>query len=263
MKLITWNLNSMRARLDRLLKLLERHRPDAVCLQELKLSDAEFPDVEIRAAGYHAAWRGQKTYNGVAILGRDPPLDVERDFADGEDDPQARFLAATVSGIRILCAYVPNGQEVGSPAFTYKLQWLDRLRAYLDRCCDPAQLLALCGDMNVAPEPRDVYDPAAWEGQILFHPEERAALSRVAAWGLVDAFRLQHPEPGLYSWWDYRMLAFPKNRGLRIDHVLVTRPLAERCTAAAIDRAERKGEKPSDHAPVVVQFGESADPPKR
>jgi exodeoxyribonuclease-3 len=173
---------------------------------------------------------------------------------DGEDDPQARLVAATVGGVRVLSAYVPNGQEVGSPAFAYKLRWLERLRAYLERHADPGQPLAICGDFNVAPEDRDVHDPAAWEGQVLCHPDERAALSRLASWGLTDAFRLQHSEGGLYSWWDYRMLAFAKNLGLRIDLVLVTAPLARRCSAAEIDRAERKGKQASDHAPVLVTF---------
>jgi exodeoxyribonuclease-3 len=254
MRLVTWNVNSVRVRLDRLLGLLKRHRPDVVCLQEIKTVEASFPTDALREAGYHATVFGQKTYNGVAILSREPAESVVRGMEDNEDDPQARLVAATVGGVRVLSAYVPNGQEVGSPAFTYKLRWLERLRTYLKRFADPAQPLALCGDFNIAPDDRDVHDPAAWEGQVLCHPDERAALSRLLSWGLVDAFRLHHAEGGHYSWWDYRALAFPKNLGLRIDLVLVTEPLARRSRFAEIDRAERKGPKASDHAPVVVTF---------
>jgi len=170
-------------------------------------------------------------------------------FAD-----QSRVLAATVAGVRVVSVYVPNGGEIGSDKWAYKLAWLRRLRAWLERRCSPSEPLALCGDMNVAPEARDCSDPVAWEGTVLYHPDVRAAFRQVTDWGLTDAFRLKRPEPGLYSWWDYRMLAFPKNVGLRIDHVFATPPLAERCAAASIDRDERKGKQPSDHAPVVVEF---------
>jgi exodeoxyribonuclease-3 len=255
MKLVTWNVNSIRIRMERLLALLVRHEPDVLCLQEIKLVDDAFPYDTIRAAGYHAAVFGQKTYNGVAILSRIEPTEVVRGFNDGVDDSHARFLSAAVGGVRVLDCYVPNGGEVGSDKWTYKLAWLDRLVRYLATHCDPAEPLVLCGDMNVAPEARDVHDPALWEPTVLFHPEARAALARVAAWGLEDVFRRHRDEGGLYSWWDYRMLAFPKNQGLRIDHVFATAPLASRSTAAAIDRDERKGKQPSDHAPVIVTFG--------
>jgi len=254
MKLATWNVNSIRAREERLLRWLGAHQPDVLCLQELKVTEDLFPMLAIRSLGYHAAVHGQKTYNGVAILSRSEPLEVERGFGDGGDDTMARLVAARVGGVHVVSAYVPNGQEVGSDKWAYKMEWMKRLRAWLDRRFAKTDLVALCGDFNVAPEARDVYDPAEWEGSVLFHSEARAALENVKAWGLVDAFRLHHEAPGFYSWWDYRMLAFPKGRGLRIDHVLLSEPLGAKCTAARIDRDERKGKQPSDHAPVVVEL---------
>lgn len=254
MKLATWNVNSVRARHERLLRWLAAHQPDVLCLQELKVTDADFPFDAVREAGYHAAVHGQRGYNGVAILARDEPQDVVRGLDDGVDDPAARLVSARAGGVRVVCVYVPNGGELGSDKWSYKLDWLRRLRAWLERHHRPEEPLALCGDLNVAPEPRDCSDPVAWEGTVLYHPDIRAALRHVTDWGLVDAFRLKRPEAGLYSWWDYRMLAFPKNVGLRIDHVFATAALAGRCTAAAIDRNERKGKQPSDHAPVIVEF---------
>jgi exodeoxyribonuclease-3 len=254
MKIATWNVNSIRARLERVLAWVDAARPDVLCLQETKVEDAAFPVEPFAARGYHVALAGQRTYNGVAILSRPEPADVARGLDDGEDDPQARLIAATVDGVRVLCAYAPNGEAPDSEKFPYKLRWLGRLRRYLDGRADPGRPLALCGDFNVAPEARDVCDPEAWSASTLYHPQARGALAEVAAFGLVDVFRQHHAEPGFYSWWDYRMLAFPKNQGLRIDHVLATRPLAERSASAAIDREERKGKQPSDHAPVVVEF---------
>jgi exodeoxyribonuclease-3 len=254
MKLATWNVNSIRARQGRLLAWLERTKPDVVCLQELKVTDEAFPFDPLREAGYAAAVNGQRTYNGVAVLARTEPEDVERGFGDGGDDAQARFVAARVGNLQVASVYVPNGTEVGSDRWTYKLEWLRRLRAWLDRRDPKTNLLAVAGDFNVAPEARDVYDPPAWETTVLFHPEGRRALEAVRAWGLVDAFRLHHDGPGFYSWWDYRMLAFPKGRGLRIDHVFLSEALAGRCTGASIERNERKGKQPSDHAPVVVEL---------
>jgi exodeoxyribonuclease-3 len=254
MKLATWNVNSIRARQGRLLAWLERTKPDVVCLQELKVTDEAFPFDPLREAGYAAAVNGQRTYNGVAVLARTEPEDVERGFGDGGDDAQARFVAARVRNLQVASVYVPNGTEVGSDRWTYKLEWLRRLRAWLDRRDPKTNLLAVAGDFNVAPEARDVYDPPAWETTVLFHPEGRRALEAVRAWGLVDAFRLHHDGPGFYSWWDYRMLAFPKGRGLRIDHVFLSEALAGRCTGASIERNERKGKQPSDHAPVVVEL---------
>jgi exodeoxyribonuclease-3 len=253
-KIATWNVNSVRARLDRLVAWLARHSPDALCLQELKVADEAFPFEAIERAGYRAVVHGQKTYNGVAILAREEPTDVACGLGDDIDDPQARLIAATVGGVRVLSAYVPNGGEVGSAKWDYKLAWLARLRRYLDAPCQAGQPLALCGDLNIAPEARDVHDPVLWEGSVLFHEALRGAFAQLHDWGLTDAFRLHHSEGGLYSWWDYRMLAFPKNAGLRIDHILLTAPLASRCTAVVIDRAERKAQQPSDHAPVVAEL---------
>jgi exodeoxyribonuclease-3 len=256
MKIATWNVNSIRARLERLLAWLQRTQPDIVCLQELKARDDAFPYDAIREAGYHMAVFGQRTFNGVGILSRIEPQNVRRGMDDGEDDPQARFLGADVGGIHVITAYIPNGQVVGSEQYSYKLDWLRRLRAFLTRHFTPDTPLVLCGDFNVARDQRDVADPVAWEETVLYHPTSRAALEELLGWGLVDVFRQQHAEGGLYSWWDYRMLAFPKNEGLRLDYVFATQRLAYRCTSAEIDRQERKGEKPSDHAPVIADFDE-------
>lgn len=254
MLLATWNVNSVRARLDRLVAFLGRFEPDVVCLQELKVPDADFPFEAVRAAGYHAAVHGQRTYNGVAILSRAEAGEVQVGLGDGAPDDQARLIAATVSGVRVVSAYVPNGQVVGSDKWSYKLDWLARLRAWLERTARTDQPLALCGDFNVAPEDRDVAEPDQWGGSVLCHGDARRALHGVTSWGLVDAVRLHHEGPGPFSWWDYRMLAFPKGNGLRIDHIFVTPALAARCTAASVDRDERKGKLPSDHAPVMATF---------
>jgi exodeoxyribonuclease III len=256
LQIATWNVNSIRARKDRALAWLAAKQPDVLCLQETKVTDDVFPRADFEALGYYVTASGQRTYNGVAILSHTSPADVVRTFDDGEEEREARFLSVRVSGVQVVCVYVPNGQVVGSEKFVYKLAWLSRLRRYLNRHCDPTGLLALCGDLNVAPEPRDVHDPAAWEGTVLFHPRVRVALQELCAWGLVDAFRLHHREDGLYSWWDYRQLAFPRNHGLRIDHILVTQSLATRCASASIDRETRKGQGASDHAPVMATFAD-------
>jgi exodeoxyribonuclease-3 len=227
MKVYSWNINSIRARLERFVEWLQSRQPDVVCLQELKCTDQQFPAREVEAAGYCATIYGEKTYTGVAILAREPIQDVARGFHDGDDeDPQARVIAGSVRGVRVIGVYVPNGKYVGAPAYEYKLQWYVRLRRYLDIHHSAAEPLVLCGDFNVAPEPRE----------------------------LIDTFRQHHQEAGRFSWWDYRNLAFPRNEGLRIDHVFATRPLAERCTDADIDREARKGKLPSDHAPVWAEF---------
>lgn len=255
MRIATWNVNSIRSRQDRLVAFLQRHAPDVLCLQELKAEASKYPFELLESLGYRSAVHAQKTYNGVAILAREPLEDVREGLGDGEEDPQARLIAATVRGVRVLCAYVPNGQTVGSDKWAYKLRWYERLRAYLERHESPERPLALCGDFNVAPDALDVHDPAAWEDDVLYHPQAREALQSVCDFGLIDTFRRLHPgEPGLFSWWDYRQLAFPKNRGVRIDHVLATGVLAERATASVIDRDERKGASPSDHAPVWTDF---------
>jgi exodeoxyribonuclease-3 len=254
MKLVTWNVNSIRQRRERLLALLARHAPDVVCLQETKVVDAEFPADELRAAGYESVAAGQKSYNGVAILATAPLAEVAKGFRDGGDDEQARLLAATVAGVRVISAYAPNGQSVGSDKYAFKLEWYERLRKLLEREADPARDLALVGDFNVAPADLDVHDPEEWRGQVLCSEPERAGLARVCEWGLVDAFRSKYPERQAFTWWDYRMLGFPKNKGLRIDHLLVTRPLLARLDDVLIDREERKGKNASDHAPVLGVF---------
>lgn len=256
MRIATWNVNSVRAREARLLAWLAAHLPDVLCLQELKTQADGFPSEAVRALGYHAIVYGQKTYNGVAILSRTPAEAEERGFGDGDADAQARFVGARIAGVRVFSAYFPNGGEVASEKWAYKLAWMERLRAFLARACRPDEPVALCGDFNVAPEDRDVANPEAWKDTVLCHPEARAALQRIADLGFADAFRRVRPEPGLYSWWDYRQLGFPKNDGLRIDHVYVTAPLLPRVAAAEIDRNERKGKQPSDHAPVIVELAD-------
>ena len=255
MRIASWNVNSIRARLDRVAAWVRANRPDALCLQETKAQDHEFPVAVFRELGYTSVVHGQKSYNGVAILSPHPLDDVVRGFDDGGDeDDGTRLIAATVRGVRVYSAYVPNGQMVGSAAWDAKLLWLARLRRTLELRHQPDDLAAVCGDFNVAPEERDVYDPQFWRTTVLFHPEARASLRHLCEFGLVDTLRLHHEEPALYSWWDYRMLAFPKNMGLRIDLILATRALAARCTAAGIDREARKGNLPSDHAPITADF---------
>lgn len=256
MKLVTWNVNSLNIRLGRLVAWLGANTPDVVCLQETKLEDAKFPHDALRAAGYAAHFAGQKTYNGVAIVVRAglAATDIVRGMP-GYDDPQQRVIAATVAGMRVVCVYVPNGQSVGSEKYLYKLGWCDAARSYFATTLASHADVAVLGDFNVAPDDRDVHDPAAWEGQVLVSEPERAAFRAFLDAGLVDSFRLFDQPAGIYSWWDYRMLGFPKNRGLRIDHILVSQALAERCTSCRVDRNARKGEKPSDHAPVIAEFG--------
>ena len=254
MKIATWNVNSVRARLERLLAWLQRVQPDILCLQELKTQDVAFPHDAIRQAGYLAAVFGQKTFNGVGILSRIEPRNAQQGMDDGAEDPQARFLTAQVGEIHVISGYIPNGQVVGSAHYACKLDWLRRLRAFLEKHFTPQTPLVVCGDFNVARDELDVADPAAWEESVLYHPTSRAALKELLSWGLVDVHRQHHPEGRLYSWWDYRMLAFPKNNGLRLDYVFATQSLAARCTSAEIDRQERKGAKPSDHAPVIAVF---------
>ncbi len=254
MKLVTWNVNSVRARKDRLLAWLTANTPDILCVQELKAQQADFPADEVRALGYEVAAAWQKTYNGVAILSRAALGDVRVGLEDGVDDPQARLVAATIDGVRVLSAYFPNGQTVGSDKWHYKLAWIERLSRYLDAHCDPAQPLALCGDFNVAFDDRDVHAPDDWKDGVLYHPEIRAAFEPLRRWGLSDVFRQHNSAAGIYTWWDYQMLGFPKNRGLRIDHVFATASFAARCTGAGVDRNERKGKQPSDHAPMWVTF---------
>lgn len=258
MLVATWNVNSIRARLQRVTTWLGAHKPDVLCMQELKVEEKDFPREDFEAIGYRTAISCQRSYNGVGIASRLPIENVACGLADETDDPQARLIAATIAGVRILSAYVPNGQSVGSEKYAYKLRWLERFRLHLEKTYDPKQPLLLCGDFNVAPEDKDVYNPEGWRRTTLFHEDVRNALAKIQGWGFVDALRIHHPEPGLYSWWDYRMLAFARGKGLRIDHIFVTPPLAERCTEAWIDKEARKEFKnqgvPSDHAPVLARF---------
>jgi exodeoxyribonuclease-3 len=253
-KLATWNVNSIRARKDRVGAWLDRHRPDVLCMQETKVEDDGFPAEVFTAAGYELALHGQKSYNGVAIASRLPMTEVTRGLDDGTDDDQSRLIAATIGGVRVISAYFPNGEAVTSPKYAYKLAWIARLRGWLDRRGDTAAKLALCGDFNVMPEDRDCWNPTAWAGKALFSEPERAALREIAAWGLHDAFRKHHAETGLYSYFDYMGVALFKNQGLRIDHVYVTKALYDACTSCEIDREARKGQNASDHAPVIATF---------
>jgi exodeoxyribonuclease-3 len=254
MQLVTWNVNSLKVRLPHLLQWLAANPVDVICLQETKLTDDKFPLAEINAAGYEVVFSGQKTYNGVAILSRLPLADVVRNNPH-YDDPQQRLIAATIGGVRVICAYVPNGQEVGSDKYAYKLAWLAGLHTWVAAELALHEQFAIVGDYNIAPEDRDVHDPAAWAGQIHCSDLERGALRDLCRLGLVDAFRLFEQPEKQYSWWDYRQMAFRRNRGLRIDHILLSAALARRCTACTIDREPRTWEQPSDHTPVIATIG--------
>ena len=254
MILATWNVNSIRARMERVVAWIEAKRPDVLCMQELKAEESQLELEPFARLGYSTVFAAQKTYNGVAILSREPLRDVRIGMEDGVEDPQARRIGGEIGGVRIINVYVPNGQTVGSEKYEYKLQWMGRFRRFLDEKCRQGEKLIVCGDFNVAPENGDVHDPIAWAKETLFHVQAREALEKIRQWGLVDLFRLHHHEPGYYSWWDYQMLAFPKNRGLRIDHIFASEAMARRCTGCVIDREARKGQRPSDHAPVIATF---------
>lgn len=255
MKLATWNVNSLKIRLPQVLDWLSANPVDALCLQELKLPDDKFPLAQLQEAGYEAVFAGQKTYNGVAILSRQPMREVVRNIP-GFDDPQQRLIAATLDTaagpVRVISAYCPNGQSLDSEKYPYKLAWYQALREWLQDELVRYPQLALLGDYNVAPEDRDVHDPAKWEGQVLVSPPERAALQALVDLGLHDAFRLFEQPERLFSWWDYRQLGFRRNAGLRIDHVLLSEPLRAACQACTIDKGPRGNEQPSDHAPVIA-----------
>ena len=251
MLIATWNVNSLKVRLPHLLDWLGRQAPDVVCLQELKLEDANFPHAQIEAAGYRCAISGQKTYNGVAILSRVPLAEIQAGIP-GFDDPQRRVVSATVEGTRVVCAYVPNGQSVGSEKYEYKLKWFSAFERYLrEELARHPRLVAL-GDYNVAPEDRDVHDPKAWAGQILCSEPEREAFRKLLGLGLADSFRLFDQPEKSFTWWDYRMNGFRRNLGLRIDHILLSAELATRCRSCTVDLEPRRLERPSDHAPVVA-----------
>ena len=254
MRIASWNINSLRKRQERLLLWLRETNPDVVCLQETKCTDDQFPEEALRAAGYAAVFHGQKSYNGVAILAKEEPREVRLGFCDEVEDEQARVIAASVGEVRVLSIYAPNGQAIGAPAFAYKLAWYARLTKCLREKEGAVERVVVCGDFNVAPNDDDVHDAALWRGAIMCSDNERAAFRALCEVGLADTLRLHHPEPGIFSWWDYRMLSFPKNRGLRIDAILAGRELAAKCTAAGVDREMRKGQEPSDHAPVWAEF---------
>jgi exodeoxyribonuclease-3 len=255
-RIATWNVNSLKARLPRVEEWLGYARPDVICLQETKLADSKFPALAFQSLGYEAAHHGEGRWNGVAILSRVGIDDVVAGFRDQREDEvtEARLLWATCGGVRVGSVYVPNGRVVGSEFYDAKLEWLDRLRRHLDSSCDPRSRLVLCGDFNVAPDDRDVWDPSKVNGGTHVSDPERKAVGALQDWGLVDAFRLRYDDAGLFSWWDYRAGDFHEGRGMRIDLVLATQSLADRTAFALIDRFARKGKMPSDHAPVLVDF---------
>lgn len=256
MRIATWNVNSIRAREARLRAWLEQERPDVLCLQEVKVENGLFPSLLFASLGYQVVTHGQRTYNGVAIAARGELTDVTTGFGDGGDDEQARFIVATFAGVRVASVYTPNGQAVGTDKYAYKLEWLGRLRRWLD-ARDRGAALALCGDWNVAPGDLDVHDPRRWTGSILCSEPERAAYRTLLEWGLTDTYRARHPDGRAFSWWDYRGVSFFKDHGLRIDMILASAPLAARLTECGIDREARKGRDASDHAPVVATFDDA------
>ena len=253
MRIATWNVNSLNVRLPHVLDWLDEHRPDVLMLQETKLTDDRFPVEELLGAGYHAVYSGQKTYNGVAILSREPPAEVVHRFPPVADE-QRRTIAATVAGVRVVNLYVVNGQAVGSEKYEYKLAWLRQVTEHLRTEVRAHEHTVVAGDFNIAPEDRDVHDPEEWRDSILCSGPERDALGAIAALGLADTFRRFEQPEGSFSWWDYRAAAFRRNRGLRIDLILASSGLARRCTSCRIDRDARARERPSDHAPVVAEF---------
>ena len=254
MKIATWNVNSIAIRLEHVFNWLEDTKTDVLCLQETKCVDEKFPTREINDFGYHVAFMGEKSYNGVAILSKHEIEDVQRNFHDDALESPKRLIAATVGGIRIVNTYIPNGTELWTDKFTFKLDWLQRLRRMFDAACDANGDVLLCGDFNVAPEESDVWNVKAWEGKLHFSKPERAAIHHVKQWGFVDVFRKCNGDIREFSWWNYREGAFPKNQGLRIDHIWTSPSLAERCTGCWIDKRPRGWERPSDHAPVVAEF---------
>jgi len=257
MKIASWNVNSLKVRLPQLLQWLSTESPDVIGLQETKLVDDNFPVAAIEAAGYHVVFAGQKTYNGVAVLSRRDTVGAATDVVTdipGLADPQRRVMGVTVGDLRFLDLYVPNGSEVGSDKYEYKLDWLEKCSQYIEQQLQQHERFAVVGDFNIAPQDEDVHDPAGWTGQVLFSGPERQAFQRLLGFGLSDSFRLFDQEPATFSWWDYRMGAFRRNRGLRIDHILVSAVLKSACTGSRVDRDPRTWDRPSDHAPVIAEF---------
>jgi exodeoxyribonuclease-3 len=253
MKIATWNVNSLKVRLPQVLDWLSLAEPDVLALQETKLTDDKFPAAEIEAAGYHSVFSGQKTYNGVALLSKKAGTHVVRDIP-GVDDPQRRVIAAAYGDMRVINLYVPNGESVDSDKYQYKLGWLAKLADFAMQELKRYPKLVMLGDFNIAPQDRDVHDPLMWEGKVLCSAPERQAFQRLLETGLFDTFRLFDQAEKQFSWWDYRMNAFRRNMGLRIDHILASKPLCKKCRSCVIDKAPRKNERPSDHTPVVAEF---------
>jgi exodeoxyribonuclease-3 len=253
-RIATWNVNSLKARLARVEEWLADVEPDVVCLQETKLADGAFPSLAFQSLGYESVHHGEGRWNGVAILSRVGIEDPLNGFGPNDDDPEARLLWATCGGVRIASAYVPNGRSLDHDHYQYKLGWLAKLRRHLEDHEDPSAPVVVAGDFNIAPTDDDVWDPAAFVDATHTSEPERAALAELGTWGLVDTFRLRQPEAGLFSWWDYRAGNFHKKQGMRIDLVLATAPVAERVTFATVDRNARKGQQPSDHAPVIIDL---------
>ena len=253
MKLATWNVNSLKVRLPQVQDWLAANPVDVLCLQETKQQDADFPQAELQEAGYRSVFSGQKTYNGVAILSRATVSEVQYGIPDFADE-QKRVIAATVGDIRVVCVYIPNGQSIDSDKYQYKLGWLTALHDWLKQELQRHPKLVLLGDYNIAPEDRDVHDPKAWEGNVLVSELERAKFRELAQLGLRDSFRLFDQPEKSFSWWDYRMMGFRRNHGLRIDHILISEPLVASCKSCMIDKTPRKLERPSDHTPVVVEI---------
>ncbi|HJS51823.1 MAG TPA: exodeoxyribonuclease III [Pyrinomonadaceae bacterium] len=254
MKIATWNVNSINVRMPQLLGWLDKNELDVVCFQETKTIDENFPLDDLVNLGYEAVFMGEKSYNGVAIISKYPIEEVQKNYLDDDDTAPKRLIAGTINGIRIVNTYIPNGSELWSDKFTFKLDWLQRLRRLFDETCDVNKNVLLCGDFNVAPEEPDVWNVGAWRGRLHFSRPERAAIHHLKQWGFVDVFRKINPEAREFSWWDYRAGAWQKNHGLRIDHIWTSPPLAEKCTGCWIDKGPRALEKPSDHAPVIAEF---------
>lgn len=254
MKLSSWNVNSLKVRLPQVIDWLRLNQPDVLCLQETKLQDEYFPADEIAEAGYHAIFSGQKTYNGVALLSKDNTCTDFCTVLPGLDDPQKRIIAATYNDIRVICVYVPNGERVDSDKYLYKMKWLKALTSFLQEERKHHSNIVLLGDFNIAPADSDVYDPPAWEEKVLCSMPEREAFQQLLATGLSDSFRLFTQPPGTYTWWDYRMMGFRRNHGLRIDHILISTAMVPACTGCWVDIAPRKLERPSDHAPITMEL---------
>lgn len=260
MLIATWNVNSVTVRLPHVLKWLAAAKPDVLCLQEIKCTDERFPREAFAEIGYHSATHGQRTYNGVAILARTEARDVVRGFGvlrDGEDDfsdAQARLIAATIEDVRVINVYVPNGARVGSEKYVYKLKWFERFKTFIETNYGRSENIVVCGDFNIAPDDRDVHNPAAWVGSVLVSEPEREALEELKEWGFTDSFRLHNKEAEFFSWWDYRSGDFRRNAGARIDHVLISDALVPRSVKTWIDVEPRRWERPSDHTPVVAEF---------